>query len=116
MIEGKFEVTKDDKLVTVLRAEKRNYPVRQMPTTEAAIHSLFSGDLYAVIGEPEGNDGKFVTRLYFNPLVAWMWAGSLIMAFGAFISISDRRYRVGAPSRHKIKNITIADTSGITQT
>ncbi len=116
VIEGKFEVTQDGQHVIVLSAEKRNYPVRQMPTTEAAIHSLFSGDLYAVIGDPEGNDGKFVTRLYFNPLVAWMWAGSLIMAFGAFVSISDRRYRVGAPSRHKIKNVKVVEASGIGQT
>ena len=50
----------------------RNYPVRQMPTTEAAIHTMVSGDLYAVIGDPKG-DGGYVTRIYFNPLVAWMW-------------------------------------------
>ena len=108
IIEGEFEVTQDGQHVAVLRAEKRNYPVRQMPTTEAAIHSLFTGDLYAVIGDPDGSDGGFVTRLYFNPLIAWMWGGSLIMAFGAMVSISDRRYRIGAPARRKIKDATVA--------
>ena len=106
IIEGRFRVTKDGEEIVVLKAEKRNYPVRQMPTTEAAIHSLFLGDLYAVIGEPEGSEGGFVTRLYFNPLVAWMWAGSLIMVFGGCISISDRRYRVGAPTRRGTKPAT----------
>ncbi len=110
IIEGKFEVFKNDQLVTTLRPQKRNYHVRQMPTTEAAIHSLFSGDLYAVIGEPDGKDGQFVTRLYFNPLIAWMWGGALIMAFGAAVSISDRRYRIGAPYKAKIKNTTLAET------
>ena len=104
IIEGQFEVTQDGQHVATLRAEKRNYPVRQMPTTEAAIHTLFTGDLYAVIGDPDGSDGGFVTRLYFNPLIAWMWVGSLIMAFGAVVSISDRRYRIGAPSKRKIKD------------
>jgi cytochrome c-type biogenesis protein CcmF len=108
IIEGQFEVTQDGQHVATLRAEKRNYPVRQMPTTEAAIHTLFTGDLYAVIGDPDGSDGGFVTRLYFNPLIAWMWVGSLIMAFGAVVSISDRRYRIGAPSKRKIKDAAAA--------
>jgi len=108
IVEGQFEVTQDGQHVATLRAEKRNYPVRQMPTTEAAIHTLFTGDLYAVIGDPDGSDGGFVTRLYFNPLIAWMWVGSLIMAFGAVVSISDRRYRIGAPAKRKIKDAAAA--------
>ena len=103
IIEGTFKVSRDGADIVTLKAEKREYPVRQMPTTEAAIHSLFSGDLYAVIGDPEGGDGGFVTRLYFNPLVAWMWVGSLVMVFGGVISISDRRYRIGAPARRAPK-------------
>ena len=81
----------------MLEPEKRVYPVRQMPTTEAGIHTLLSGDLYAVIGDPKG-DG-FVTRIYFNPLVVWMWIGSFVMLAGGLLSLSDRRYRVGAPAR-----------------
>jgi len=110
IIQGKFKVTKNGQFVTILKPEKRNYFVRQIPTTEAAIYSLFTGDLYAVIGDPDGNDGSYVTRLYFNPLIAWIWAGSLIMAFGAFVSISDRRYRIGAPNRPKIKKTAVAGT------
>ena len=108
IIEGVFDVSKDGDHIVTLSAEKRNYPVRQMPTTEAAIHSLFLGDLYAVIGDPEG-DGGFVTRLYFNPLVAWMWVGSLIMVFGGCISISDRRYRIGAPAKRAKKTAVGAE-------
>jgi cytochrome c-type biogenesis protein CcmF len=103
IIEGTFKVSRDGKEIVTLNAEKRNYPVRQMPTTEAAIHSLFAGDLYAVIGDTEGGEGGFVTRLYFNPLVAWMWVGSLIMVFGGVISITDRRYRIGAPAKRTPK-------------
>ncbi len=94
---AKFTVSRDGDFVAVLEPEKRIYPVRQMPTTEAGIHTLLSGDLYAVIGDPKG-DG-FVTRIYFNPLVVWMWIGALVMLAGGLLSLSDRRYRVGAPSR-----------------
>lgn len=98
---GIFDISSEGVPVTTLRPENRSYPVRSMPTTEAAIHSLFLGDLYAVIGEPHGSDGSYVTRLYWNPLVVWMWAGALIMVGGSAISLSDRRFRVGAPHRRK---------------
>jgi cytochrome c-type biogenesis protein CcmF len=103
IIEGTFRVTKDGREVVTLKPEKRNYPVRQMPTTEAAIYTMFTGDLYVVIGDQEGKDGSFVTRIYFNPLIAWMWFGTLIMVFGSAISISDRRYRIGAPARRAVE-------------
>ena len=73
----------------------------RQPTTEAAIRPTFLGDLYAVIGDPDG-EGGFVTRLYFNPLVPWIWVGALVMMLGAGISLTDRRYRIGAPARKPV--------------
>ena len=40
-------------------------------------------------------------RLYHEPLVPWIWAGSLIMVLGGVVSLSDRRLRVGAPARRR---------------
>ena len=94
-----FTVTKDGRPIVTLHPEKRLYMVQNQQTTEAAIHSTFWGDLYAVIGDPEGNKGAYVTRLYFNPLVMWMWIGVMIMMLGGALSLSDRRYRIGAPKR-----------------
>ena len=98
---GIFDVTKGNSFKIALEPEKRIYAVSQQPTTEAAIYPTFLGDLYAVIGDPDGK-GSFITRIYFNPLVSWMWVGTLVMVFGAGISLSDRRHRVGAPSRRKV--------------
>ena len=97
--EGRFVVRQGGREIAVLRPEKRVYPVQGMPTTEAAIRSTLAGDLYVVIGDAEGQAGAYVTRLYFNPLVAWMWIGALTMVLGGALSVSDRRYRIGAPSR-----------------
>ena len=97
-LRGEFEVTKGNRFRITLEPEKRTYLVSRMPTTEAAIEPTFLGDLYAVIGDPDGKGG-YVPRIYFNPLVPWMWTGALIMVLGAGISLSDRRYRIGAPSR-----------------
>ncbi|MFQ5764511.1 MAG: heme lyase CcmF/NrfE family subunit [Rhodospirillales bacterium] len=99
LVAGTFRVSRKGAPVTVLHPEKRIYDVSGNPTTEAAIYTTFLGDLYVVIGDPEGAGGAFVTRLYFNPLVAWMWAGVLVMVSGGLLSLSDRRHRVGAPTR-----------------
>jgi len=102
-----FVVRKDGAPVITLYPEKRNYPVEQSQTTEAAIHPTFLGDLYAVIGDA-GGGGAYVTRIYFNPLVAWMWAGALIMVAGALVSLTDRRLRVGAPARARLGGAAVA--------
>ena len=85
-----------DRPVTVLHSERRNFPVERMPTTEAGISSDLWRDLYFVLGDPVP-EGGFAVRLYYNPLVMWIWGGAAIMALGGLISLSDRRLRVGAP-------------------
>ena len=96
---GTFAVRRNGEAVVTLEPEQRFYPVQGSQTTEAAIRSTLLGDLYAVIGDADATGGGFVTRLYFNPLVPWMWVGVLIMVGGGLTSLSDRRHRIGAPAR-----------------
>jgi len=93
-----FVVSKGGDFVADLYPERRQYLVQPMPTTEAAIRSTPLADLYAVIGEPDGKGG-WIVRVYHEPLVSWIWFGALIMVAGGLTSLSDRRYRVGAPVR-----------------
>ena len=101
----RITVRKDGEIYTVMQPEKRRYFVQQRETTEAAIHTTFMKDLYAVLGGEDG--GVWVTRIYHNPLVPWMWIGSLMMILGGALSLSDRRLRVGAPKRHAIPAATV---------
>jgi cytochrome c-type biogenesis protein CcmF len=100
---GIFEVSRGDDFKLILEPEKRVYDSHNQPTTEAAIHPTFFGDLYAVIGDFDEKGGGFVTRIYFNPLVAWMWVGAMVMVLGAGISLSDRRYRIGASTKSRAR-------------
>ncbi len=97
-IRGLFALSRDGRAVTVLTPEKRSYPAERSATTEAAIHTTFMADVYAVLGDADGKGG-WATRLYHNPLVPWIWAGTILMAVGGCVSLSDRRLRVGAPKR-----------------
>ncbi|MCB1504702.1 MAG: heme lyase CcmF/NrfE family subunit [Hyphomicrobiaceae bacterium] len=95
-----LEVTRGGKLVTTLTPSKRLYDAPPMPTTEAGILASWRGDLYTVVGDPQ-KGGGYAFRIYFNPLVRFIWIGALIMFIGGGISLSDRRLRVGAPVRSR---------------
>jgi len=92
---GHIDVKKNGRLVAKLDPEKRFYPVQQMPTTEASIDKGFWRDLYLVIGDPQ-DGGGWAVRTFIKPFTNWIWVGSMIMAFGGFLSLTDRRYRVAA--------------------
>ena len=92
---GTVTLRKGRRLVAELRPEKRYYPVAKMPTTEAAIDYRIMRDVYVVLGDPEASGG-WVVRTYIKPLANWIWAGALLMAFGGFLSLSDKRLRVAA--------------------
>jgi cytochrome c-type biogenesis protein CcmF len=94
--EATLSVTRDGETVTTLRPERRWFPVGRMHTTEAAIHTWFLGDLYAVMGEEQ--EGAAVIRIHHNPLAPWIWFGAAIMALGGGLSLTDRRIRVAAPA------------------
>jgi cytochrome c-type biogenesis protein CcmF len=93
--EAVIEVGRDGRAVTVLRPQRRTYPVQRTTTTEASISTNGLRDLYAVLGEER--EGAAVLRLHHNPLAPWIWIGAAIMALGGALSLADRRLRVGAP-------------------
>jgi cytochrome c-type biogenesis protein CcmF len=95
---AQFTARKDGRAIAVLLPEKRQYHNPPRPTTNAAIRTNLLGDLYAVIGDPEASGG-WVTRFYVNPMVPWIFLGFVFMSLGGVLSLSDRRYRIGAPRR-----------------
>jgi cytochrome c-type biogenesis protein CcmF len=99
---GTFAISRGGRPVTTLFPAKRMYAQPKQPTTEAGIHPGVTGDLYAVLGDQQ-TDGGYTVRLYFNPLVRLIWLGAIAMFLGGGLSLSDRRLRVGAPRRGKVR-------------
>ena len=89
-----FRVTREGKAIVSLTPERRYYPVEGRWTTEAAIHTTWLADLYAVLGERPDGEGPWAVRLYHNPLVPWIWIGAILAALGGGLALADRRYRV----------------------
>ena len=95
-----LEVQRNGRQVAMLHPEKRVYPVQAMPTTEAAIDNGIFRDIYLVIGDAQ-KDGGWAVRSYVKPFANWIWMGAILMALGAAISLSDRRYRVAAGEKRR---------------
>ena len=90
--EATIEVYDGDRLSGVLHPQKRTYSGKSNPMTEAAIDKGLWRDLYAAMGESLGG-GAWSLRVYYKPMIRWIWLGCLFMAAGGLTSISDRRYR-----------------------
>ncbi len=75
--------------------EKRNYTASGSVMTETAIDTGLFRDLYVSLGEPVGT-GAWSVRVYYKPLVDWIWGGALLMALGGGLALSDRRYALAA--------------------
>ena len=93
-------VLKGARRITTLSSERRFYPARGSETTEAGINSNPFVNLYVAIGDERG--GRHVVRAYVHPLAAFIWLGALGMALGGVLSLTDRRFRLGARMRRPI--------------
>ncbi|MCX8998447.1 heme lyase CcmF/NrfE family subunit [Rhizobiaceae bacterium BDR2-2] len=96
--QGHFSIVRDGRQVADTWSSKRLYTARRMPTTEAGIITFGTSQLYISLGDPMTNGG-IVVRVWWKPYVLLIWGGALVMMAGGFVSLSDRRLRVGAPAR-----------------
>jgi len=101
-------LTLDGKPYTTLTPERRLFTVQRRQVSETSIHTNLLRDLYATLGEGDPQQG-WVVRLYDNPLAPWIWLGAALCALGGFVSLSDRRLRIGAPKRTRATSVQAAE-------
>jgi cytochrome c-type biogenesis protein CcmF len=88
-LQGNFLIyNKKKNIIAELKPENRFYPVANNSTTEASIHTNLLRDLYIVLGEGDTNKG-WVVRIYYNPLVIWIWIGAFMIFLGGLFSIKS---------------------------
>ena len=94
---GSFAIRSPWDGVREVTSERRIYPVSGTPTTEAGIRTYGLSQMYVQFGERFGSDGR-VVRLWHKPFVLLIWLGTLFMAGAGFLSLTERRLRIGAPA------------------
>jgi cytochrome c-type biogenesis protein CcmF len=97
-----FEITSPLGWVSETASEKRVYTASNQPSTEAAILTYGFSQLYISLGDVN-EQGTRVVRIWHKPFITLIWFGFLIMAGAGFLSLSDRKLRIGMPkaARHK---------------
>ena len=93
---ARFSVREAGVPIAIMEPSKRSFTARATTTTEAALLTRGFSQLYLSLGDVN-NDGSISVRLYHKPMVLLIWLGAVVMAFGAALSLSDRRLRIGVP-------------------
>lgn len=85
---AEIEVVKNGELVGTMYPEKRFYKKQQQPTTEVALRSTITEDLYLVLGSYDEASQLMTLIVFVNPLVNWLWIGGIVMVLGTVIVMS----------------------------
>ncbi|TCT40968.1 heme lyase CcmF/NrfE family subunit [Martelella mediterranea] len=96
---GTFSVARDGASVGEVASAKRVYLADNTPTTEAGIMTFGLSQLYVSLGD-ESQSGAQIVRIWWKPFILCIWLGGVFMAVGGFVSLTDRRLRIGAPARN----------------
>ncbi|MGI9365313.1 MAG: heme lyase CcmF/NrfE family subunit [Rhizobiaceae bacterium] len=104
---ARIGIFRDGRLVDTASPSKRFFPARQMPTSEASIHTFGFSQLYLALGDVEP-DGGVTLRIWWKPLITLIWLGTIFMVIAGALSLSDRRLRIGAPSRDKKRKAKVS--------
>ena len=91
-VRATLSVSDGERPIGQLTPERRVYTVSRSPLTETAIDRGFTRDLYVALGDSVGANA-WGMRVYYKPLVGWIWGGCVLMAIGGAFAAADRRYR-----------------------
>lgn len=90
--EARIRVDHNEKFLQEMKPQKRRYLASGSVMTEVALDPGLFRDIYVAMGEPL-SDSAWAMRVHVKPFVRWIWLGALMMAFGALLAVTDKRYR-----------------------
>ena len=104
---AQLSIIRNGEVVDIARPSKRFFPARQMPTSEASIHTFGFSQLYLALGDVEA-EGNVTLRIWWKPYITLIWLGAVVMVLAGGFSLSDRRLRIGAPKRSRRSKANLA--------
>ncbi|SDZ67182.1 cytochrome c-type biogenesis protein CcmF [Evansella caseinilytica] len=86
-----MKVEKNGKQLGYMQPERMFYLNWEEPSTNVAVRSTLSEDLYIVLSAWE-SDQRATFKFKINPLVKWIWIGTYVLIIGAVFAIWKGRY------------------------
>jgi cytochrome c-type biogenesis protein CcmF len=86
IVVAELETVYKGKKAGTIKPEKIFYEAWPEPSTEVAIKTNFTEDLYVVLSSWENRD-KVTLQVKVNPFVSWIWAGGIIMVLGTAVAL-----------------------------
>jgi cytochrome c-type biogenesis protein CcmF len=88
-LEATLEATRGGGAPMILKPQARAFSDPPTETSEAAIATLWDGQLYLVLGKANP-DGRWQLRMWWKPFVTLIWLGGIMVAFGGFLTLVGR--------------------------
>ncbi|MBD3163369.1 MAG: heme lyase CcmF/NrfE family subunit [Candidatus Latescibacteria bacterium] len=79
-----------------LKPHRSWYTKSEQLSTEVAIYSTWSHDLYLVLAGLDERGSAASFKVYVNPLVSWFWWGGIVMCLGGILVLLPRTRRATA--------------------
>src|SRR5271168_2408048 len=86
-LRAQVKVYREGNLIATMAPAKLFFKREQQPATTVAIRSTPVHDLYVVLAGIDDDAGRATFQVFLTPLVFWLWAGGLMMAFGTVITM-----------------------------
>jgi len=107
------EVSRDGEVITELYPRRDYYYESQQPMTIPGVRSTAEDDLYVILIDWQPILASGATfKVYHNPLVNWLWAGSILFIFGALVAVwpdKDPEYQSARERAKSARQTAAAD-------
>ena len=95
-IVAEISISRPGSRVRTLAPRMNYYPTSREPIGTPAVLTTVGSDLYLSILKIDSVGEELTLHALINPMVAWIWGATFVMAFGAVISIIPSRSAIDA--------------------
>jgi len=92
---AEISITKGDREIGWLYPAREYYYMAQQSVTTPGLRSTLIDDLYIILVDwlPVSSEGA-TFKVYRNPLVIWLWIGTVVMVIGTMLALWPKHQRV----------------------
>jgi cytochrome c-type biogenesis protein CcmF len=98
--------------IATMYPSRRFYKASNQTQSMVADRSTLLSDLYLVYAGDDPETNQPILHAYWNPLIAWIWIGALVIGFGTIIALLPSRT---AAARRENPPARVAETAEVAQ-